>query len=93
MVGSVGRKRSAPAQSAKRGRTRWLVRLVQANPLLEVALKLLSVGGVVKEVPCRVVKEAPSGMVLARAKEEKRARPKNGRWRSICIANERRVGE
>lgn len=94
MVGSVGKKRSAPAQSAKRGATRCVVRLVQAKPLLDVALMLLSsVGGRVKEVSCRGVKEGSCGMVMARAEEEKRARPKKGRWRSICIVNERWVGE
>ena len=82
MEGSRGIERRTPAQSAKDGRIRCEAVFVEQTKLpLEVALRLVSdwrgFVGVVRLMPC--------GMVAARAEEEKRARPRNGRWRSICI--------
>lgn len=74
-----------PAQSAKDGTIRCAaVCAEQTKRLLEVALRLVfdwrGFVGVVRLVPC--------GMVAARAEKEKRARPKIGRWRSICVTKE-----
>ena len=90
MDGFRGRERSTPAQSARAGKTRyWAVRLEQTKPVLEVALRPLFVWGVF----VGMVRVVPCGRVMARAEKEKRAMPKNGRWRSICIAKEWWLGE
>ena len=57
------------------------MRRVQTKALLEVPLRLLFVLGVLA-VLIRVV---PCGMVMARAEEEKKARPRRLGWGSMCI--------
>ena len=56
---------------------------------LAVPLRLLFVWRVL----AGLIRVVPGGMVKARAEEEKRARPKHLRWRSICITNGWRLGE
>ncbi len=66
----------------------WGLRLEQTKPPFEVALRVVvfpvRTGPVVlREVPCEIV--------MARAEEEKRARPRNWRWGSRCIVSVRNL--
>lgn len=90
MIGFRGRARRTPAQSEKRGSVRaGAPRRVQTKALLEVPLRLVFVWGRLAEL----IRVVPCGMVAARAEEEKRARPKYLRWRSIWITGGWCLGE
>ena len=84
MAGFKGRERRAPAQSPNRG---WAtipgVCLLQTKAALEVASRVRFAAGFVE-----VVSVVPCGMVAARAEEERRMRPRNESWESICMAKE-----
>ena len=84
MAGFKGRERRAPAQSPNRGLTTVPgVCLLQTKAAFEVALRVPFAAGFVEAVSV-----APCGMVAARAEEERRMRPRNERWGSICMAKE-----
>ena len=67
----------------------------QTKVAKEVSLSVLFVAGFIAAAALSfaagfigVVSDVPCGMVAARAEEKKRARPRNGRWGSICMAKE-----